>query len=98
MRLLLLCLALLLFGCAGGTASGPFTYRDALTCSEGLVWEQGSPTEPNPAGLGPNGPAVLFKVSCPGRAKWSGPPSPDEVSSSEAKLALILQLLGAATK
>lgn len=71
--------ALLLTGCAGGFASAPATYRDAITCSQGLEWTQDGET---------------FTVRCPGRAKWSGPPSDAEVSDASAKLRAALEALG----
>jgi hypothetical protein len=71
--------ALLLTGCAGGLASAPATYRDAITCSEQLRWEQSGDS---------------FVVTCAGRAKWSGPPSDAEVSDAAAKLKAALEALG----
>jgi hypothetical protein len=78
-------------GCAGGFASAPATYRDAITCSQGLSWQQTDVPADQAQGV----PAsTTFTVACPGKAKWSGPPSDAEVSDAAAKLKAALEALG----
>lgn len=72
-------LAISAVGCAGGFASAPATYRDAITCSKALRWE-----DKGDAG---------FIVTCDGRAKWSGPPSDAEVTGAQAKIEAALRAL-----